>query len=167
VGFKNGTDGNTKIAIDGILAAAASHHFLSVTKFGNAAIIKTAGNPFCHLILRGGAEPNYHPAAVRAAVGSLAKANLPPRLMVDCSHANSQKDFRRQVQVVDSIADQLRSGSRDIFAVMIESHLQEGNQSPDTRPLRYGVSITDACLGWEATREQLQKLAEAQRQRRG
>jgi 3-deoxy-7-phosphoheptulonate synthase len=166
VGFKNGTDGNIKIAIDGVQAAAASHHFLSVTKFGNAAIIKTAGNAYCHLILRGGNQPNYSPADVQQAREALAAAGLPQKLMIDCSHANSHKDFRRQPDVVDSVAAQLKDGDDAIFAVMIESHLNEGNQPVDGEELAYGVSITDACLGWDDTVAQLEKLATAQRARK-
>ncbi len=166
VGFKNGTDGNIKIALDGIEAAAASHHFLSVTKFGNAAIIKTAGNPYCHLILRGGASPNYESRHVTAAADALVAAGLPRHIMVDCSHANSNKDYRRQPEVVDSVVEQLTNGGDAIFAVMIESHLNEGKQALGAGELAYGVSITDGCIGWDDTVAQLDKLAAAQRQRR-
>lgn len=167
VGFKNGTDGNIKIAVDGIQAAAASHHFLSVTKFGNAAIIKTAGNAACHLILRGGTAPNYEARHVQAAAAALRDKQLPERIMIDCSHANAAKDFRRQPTVVDSIVEQLGNGEDAIFAVMLESHLNEGRQDLGSGDLAYGVSITDPCLGWEDTVAQLEKLALAQRLRRG
>jgi 3-deoxy-7-phosphoheptulonate synthase len=161
VGFKNGTDGNVKVAIDGIQAAAASHHFLSVTKFGNAAIIKTAGNPSCHVILRGGATPNYDAESVEATATALAEAGLPQRIMIDCSHANSNKDYRQQPAVVDSIVEQLQAGDSAIFAVMIESHLNEGKQALGSGELAYGVSITDGCIGWEDTVAQIEKLAAA------
>lgn len=161
VGFKNGTDGNVQVAIDGIQAAAASHHFLSVTKFGNAAIIKTAGNPYCHTILRGGAEPNYDSPQVRKTRTALAAAGLPERIMIDCSHANSNKDYRRQPLVIDSICQQLLDGESAIFATMIESHINEGKQTLSDAPLAYGVSITDGCIGWADTVIQLEKLASA------
>ena len=161
VGFKNGTDGNVKVAIDGIQAAAASHHFLSVTKFGNAAIIKTAGNPACHVILRGGSTPNHDAKSVAETAAALAAAGLPQRIMIDCSHANSNKDYRQQPAVVDSIVEQLQAGDSAIFAVMIESHLNEGKQALGSGELTYGVSITDGCIGWEDTVAQIEKLAAA------
>jgi 3-deoxy-7-phosphoheptulonate synthase len=160
VGFKNGTEGNVQIAVDAIRAAGASHHFLSVTKTGTAAIVKTAGNPDCHLILRGGLKPNYDAASVREAELLLENAGLTSGLMVDCSHANSQKDHAKQIGVCQSIVDQRRAGSSAIKGVMIESHLVGGNQpigAPDE--LTYGKSITDACLGWADSEMLLEALA--------
>lgn len=162
VGFKNGTDGNLKIAIDAIGAAGHPHHFLSVTKTGHSAIVHTVGNTDCHVILRGGKEPNYDSEHVRAAAQELAKAGMPTKMMVDCSHANSRKDFRRQKEVAQDIAVQLAAGENDIMGVMVESHLVEGRQD---KPEVYGQSITDACIGWDATEEVLELLAKANRHR--
>ena len=167
VGFKNGTDGNLRIAIDAIRAAAAPHHFLSVTKFGHSAIVSTGGNPDCHAILRGGKEPNYDANHVRAATADLAAAGLPEKLMVDFSHANSRKDFRRQMEVNQDICSQVAEGNHAIFGVMVESHLVEGRQDPKPdQPLAYGQSITDACIGWDDSEKLLSHLAEAVAQRR-
>ena len=162
VGFKNGTDGNLKIAIDAIGAASHPHHFLSVTKAGHSAIVHTAGNPDCHVILRGGKEPNYSAEHVRDAVTQLTKAGVSPRLMVDCSHANSRKDYTRQMEVAQDVAAQIRNGEQNIMGVMVESHLVEGRQD---KPETYGQSITDACIGWDTTEELLALLADAQRSR--
>ena len=162
VGFKNGTDGNLKIAIDAIGAASHPHHFLSVTKAGHSAIVHTAGNPDCHVILRGGKEPNYSAEHVRDAVAQLTKAGVSPRLMVDCSHANSRKDYTRQMEVAQDVAAQIRNGEQNIMGVMVESHLVEGRQD---KPETYGQSITDACIGWDTTEEMLALLAEAVRNR--
>ena len=162
VGFKNGTDGNLKIAIDAIGAASHPHHFLSVTKAGHSAIVHTAGNPDCHVILRGGKEPNYSAEHVRDAVAQLIKAGVSPRLMVDCSHANSRKDYTRQMEVAQDVAAQIRNGEQNIMGVMVESHLVEGRQD---KPETYGQSITDACIGWETTEEMLALLADAVRNR--
>jgi 3-deoxy-7-phosphoheptulonate synthase len=170
VGFKNGTDGNTQIAIDAIQAASHPHQFLSVTKQGLSAIVATRGNPDCHLILRGGSgEPNYDADSVAKAVATLEKAKLPPRLMIDCSHGNSKKDPARQPAVVRDIAEQItgKGGGRSISGVMVESHLVGGRQ--DAKPgkkLTYGQSITDACLGWVDTVPTLKLLADAVRERR-
>ena len=160
IGFKNGTEGNIQIAVDAIRAAAASHHFLSVTKTGAAAIVKTTGNADCHLILRGGLKPNYDTASLREAELLLENAGLNTGLMVDCSHANSQKDHAKQISVCQSIVDQRRSGDCPVRGVMIESHLVGGNQ-PIAAPnkLTYGKSITDACLGWTDTEMLLDALA--------
>lgn len=167
VGFKNGTDGNVQIALDAIGAARHPHHFLSVTKQGISAIVKTSGNISCHLILRGGSQgPNYHPGSVGAAAAKLGEAGLPRRVMVDCSHGNSDKDHRRQPAVGRDVAAQVAGGSRDIFGVMLESHLVEGNQKLGTGELVYGQSVTDACMGWEATVGVLEELAGAVAQRR-
>ena len=162
VGFKNGTDGNLKIAIDAIGAASHPHHFLSVTKAGHSAIVHTAGNPDCHVILRGGKEPNYSAEHVRDAVAQLIKAGVSPRLMVDCSHANSRKDYTRQMEVAQDVAAQIRNGEQNIMGVMVESHLVEGRQD---KPETYGQSITDACIGWDTTEELLALMAEANRGR--
>ncbi|OAM26716.1 3-deoxy-7-phosphoheptulonate synthase [Eikenella longinqua] len=162
VGFKNGTDGNLKIAIDAIGAASHPHHFLSVTKAGHSAIVHTAGNPDCHVILRGGKEPNYSSEHVKAAVAQLAKAGVTPKLMVDFSHANSRKDYTRQMEVARDVAAQLQNGEQNIMGIMVESHLVEGRQD---KPETYGQSITDACIGWDTTEELLALMAEANRGR--
>ena len=160
VGFKNGTDGNLKIAIDAISAASHPHHFLSVTKAGHSAIVHTAGNPDCHVILRGGKEPNYSAEHVKAAAEQLAKAGVTPKLMVDFSHANSRKDYTRQMEVARDVAAQLQNGEQNIMGIMVESHLVEGRQD---KPETYGQSITDACIGWNTTEELLALMAEANR----
>jgi len=167
VGFKNGTDGNVKIAVDALLAARQKHHFLSVHKSGQVAIVETRGNDDCHIILRGGKAPNYDSDSVRAACAQLARAELPERLMIDCSHANASKDFRRQAEVAADIGRQIQGGERRIVGVMVESHLQEGRQdlAPD-RALAFGQSITDACLGWDDSVKLLDVLAAAVRERR-
>jgi 3-deoxy-7-phosphoheptulonate synthase len=168
VGFKNGTSGNVQIAVDAVRSAAEPHRFLSVTKQGLAAIVATRGNQHCHVILRGGRSgPNFSPESVNEAAQALSKASLRPALMVDCSHANSQKDHRNQVKVAESLAAQVSSGSLAVFGVMIESNLVEGRQdvAPGV-PLRHGQSITDACLGFEQTRPVLELLASAVRARR-
>jgi len=171
IGFKNGTDGNIKIATDAIQAAAGGHHFLSVHKNGQVAIVQTKGNKDCHIILRGGKAPNYDAASVDAACQELEKAKLPPRLMVDCSHANSSKQHERQIDVTQDIAKQIRSGSHHVFGVMIESHLQGGAQKftpgkDDIAQLEFGKSITDACLGWDDSMACLKVLSEAVAARR-
>jgi 3-deoxy-7-phosphoheptulonate synthase len=167
VGFKNGTDGNTQIAIDAIQAASHPHQFLSVTKQGLSAIVVTRGNPDCHVILRGSsAGPNHGREDVARAVAALEKAKLPVRLMVDCSHGNSRKDPTRQPAVVRDVAAQLSAASQ-IFGVMIESHLVGGRQDRvPGKPLVYGQSITDACLAWDDTVPALRELAAAVRARR-
>jgi 3-deoxy-7-phosphoheptulonate synthase len=167
VGFKNGTDGNIKIAVDAIKAAAAPHHFLSVTKGGHSAIVATEGNRDCHLILRGGKQPNYDAAHVAAACAELAASGLAERVMIDFSHANSSKQFARQMNVGADVAAQLAGGERRVVGVMIESHIDEGRQDlVPGQPLRYGVSITDACIGFAHTETLLEDLAAAVRQRR-
>ena len=171
IGFKNGTDGNIKIATDAIQAAAGGHHFLSVHKNGQVAIVQTKGNKDCHIILRGGKAPNYDAASVTAACQELEKAKLPTRLMVDCSHANSSKQHERQIDVTQDIAKQIRSGSHHVFGVMIESHLQSGAQkftpgNDDIGQLEFGKSITDACLGWDDSATCLKVLSEAVAARR-
>jgi len=167
VGFKNGTDGNVRIAVDALLAARQKHHFLSVHKSGQVAIVETRGNDDCHIILRGGKAPNYDAESVAIACAELAKAGLPERLMIDCSHANAAKQYKRQLDVARDIAGQLHKGERRIVGVMVESHLVEGRQdaAPGER-LTFGKSITDACLGWEDSAALLQVLADAVKKRR-
>ena len=167
VGFKNGTDGNTRIAADAIRAAQAPHHFLSVTKGGHSAIVSTAGNEDCHIILRGGARPNYDATSVDAAAKTLAEAGIPARLMIDFSHGNSSKKPENQLKVGEDVARQIAGGDDRIFGIMAESHLKAGRQ--DLLPgklLVYGQSITDGCLGWEDSRKLLDSLAETVRKRR-
>jgi len=171
IGFKNGTDGNIRIAIDAIQAAARPHHFLSVHKNGQVAIVETRGNKDCHVILRGGRAPNYDAASIAAACKEIEAAKLPCTLMVDCSHANSSKDHARQIEVARDIAGQLAKGNRCIFGVMVESHLQPGAQKfsagkDDPSKLAYGQSITDACLGWDDSVRVLETLSEAVARRR-
>ncbi|MEN9366806.1 MAG: hypothetical protein RL489_1164 [Pseudomonadota bacterium] len=166
IGFKNGTDGNIRIATDAIQAAARPHHFLSVHKNGQVAIVETKGNTDCHVILRGGKAPNYDAASVAAACKDLEAAKLPATLMVDCSHANSSKQHERQVVVARDIADQIAAGGRSVFGVMVESHLKAGAQkfSPgkdDASKLEYGRSITDACIGWDDSEQVLEILHQA------
>ncbi|MDO8904155.1 3-deoxy-7-phosphoheptulonate synthase [Hydrogenophaga sp.] len=164
IGFKNGTDGNIKIATDAIQAAARGHHFLSVHKNGQVAIVQTNGNKDCHVILRGGKTPNYDAASVAASVKELEAAKLPNRLMVDCSHANSSKQHEKQLEVARDIAGQIAAGSRSVFGVMIESHIEAGAQKftpgkDDIGKLNYGQSITDACLGWDDSLQALDALS--------
>ena len=171
IGFKNGTDGNVKVAIDAIQAAMRAHHFLGVHKNGGVAMVRTRGNPDGHVILRGGRVPNYDADSVAAACEALAGAGLAPRLMVDCSHANSAKRHERQLEVARELADQVARGSRRVFGTMIESHLEPGAQSfapgrDDPATLQRGQSITDACLGWSQTVEALEALADAVATRR-
>lgn len=167
VGFKNGTDGNVKIAVDALRAAAVPHSFLSVTKGGHSAIVETKGNEDCHIILRGGSEPNYDASSVSDAARQLGEAGLPARIMVDFSHSNSSKQHERQVEVGHSIAQQVSEGDSRIFGVMIESHLKGGRQDlVPGQELIYGMSITDACIAWEDSVGVLEELSEAVEQRR-
>lgn len=167
VGFKNGTDGSLKIAIDAINAAGRPHNFLSLTKSGHSAIFATTGNDDCHIILRGGKAPNYDAASVDAAAKDLLAADLPARLMIDFSHANSQKDFQKQMEVGTDVARQIAAGDERIMGAMIESHIKPGRQDVvEGKDLVYGQSITDACLGWEDSDQLLHMLADAVRQRR-
>lgn len=167
VGFKNGTDGNVRIAVDAIKAASQPHFFLSVTKGGHSAIVSTCGNEDCHVILRGGKEPNYDAHSVEMACQELAKAGLAQRLMIDASHANSRKKCENQVLVINDIAGQLDNGDDRIVGVMVESNLLDGRQDlvPGV-PLVYGRSITDACVSWETSVEMLERLAAAVQERR-
>ena len=171
IGFKNGTDGNIRIATDAIQAAAGGHHFLSVHKNGQVAIVQTNGNPDCHVILRGGKAPNYDAASVAAACKELEQAKLPATLMVDCSHANSSKQHEKQLEVARDIGAQLAAGSTCVFGVMVESHLNAGAQKftpgkDDAAKLAYGQSITDACLGWDDSLASLEVLSAAVKARR-
>ena len=167
VGFKNGTDGTVKVAIDAIGAANAPHHFLSVTKLGHSAIVSTAGNPDCHLILRGGKEPNYEATHVKAVTEMLTKAGITNKVMIDFSHANSSKQFNKQLEVCDDVCGQICNGESAIFGAMIESHLVEGRQDLiNGKAPVYGQSITDACIGWNDTEKVLHQLADAVAARR-
>jgi 3-deoxy-7-phosphoheptulonate synthase len=168
IGFKNGTDGGVQIAADAIVAAAASHAFMGMTKMGMAAIFETRGNDDAHVILRGGKKgPNYDAAGVEEACAALRKLGLREQVMVDCSHANSNKSHERQIEVAQDLANQLTDGDKRIVGVMIESHLEAGRQDlkPGV-PLARGVSITDACIGWAQTEPVLHTLAQAVRARR-
>jgi 3-deoxy-7-phosphoheptulonate synthase len=171
IGFKNGTDGNIKIATDAIQAAGRPHHFLSIHKNGQVSVVETKGNKDCHVILRGGKEPNYEAEHVKAACAELAAAKLPASLMIDLSHANSSKKHERQIIVADDIAKQIESGSHEIFGVMVESHLNDGAQKftpgkDDPNKLEYGKSITDACINWDDSVKVLERLATAVKKRR-
>jgi 3-deoxy-7-phosphoheptulonate synthase len=168
VGFKNGTDGGVQIAIDAVRAAAHPHRFIGVTEQGLAGIVATAGNPDCHVILRGGAAgPNYDAISVRKTLSALGDAGLPPRVMIDASHGNSEKDHRRQPLVVREVAAQIAQGETGIIGMMMESFLIDGRQElSDPSRLVYGQSITDACMGWDASVPVLQELAAAVRGRR-
>ncbi len=167
VGFKNGTNGNVDIAVAAIQAASHPHHFLSVTKQSIAAIVATKGNPNCHVILRGSSQgPNFDAESVANAVRQLGQKKLVARLMVDCSHGNSRKDHTQQPVVASSIAEQIAAGSRSVFGIMLESHLEPGRQDLSAEDLQYGQSVTDACLGWDTTVPVLEELAQAVRTRR-
>jgi 3-deoxy-7-phosphoheptulonate synthase len=168
VGFKNGTDGNVQVAADALVACRSPHAFMGMTKMGQVAIFETAGNDDCHVILRGGTRgPNYSSEDIASACASLAKSGVLERVMVDCSHANSRKDYLKQVDVAHDLARQVAAGDPRIFGIMIESHLRAGRQDlkPGV-PLEPGVSITDACIGWEQTEQVLRDLARAARSRR-
>lgn len=166
VGFKNNTDGNIKVAVDAINAANHPHHFISITKEGIPSIIHTQGNQSCHIILRGANHtPNYDANSIREAVQLLKKANLIPRIMVDCSHGNSLKDYRRQAIVLNDVALQIKNGSKWICGVMLESNLIEGKQDLNSAHLIYGKSITDGCIGWEDSLQLLEMLALATKKR--
>jgi 3-deoxy-7-phosphoheptulonate synthase len=168
VGFKNGTDGTIKVAIDAINAAGAPHCFLSVTKWGHSAIVNTSGNGDCHIILRGGKEPNYSAAHVKEVKEGLVKAGLPAQVMIDFSHANSSKQYKKQMEVGADVCHQISGGEKAIIGVMIESHLVESNQNLESgEPLVYGKSVTDACIGWADTETVLRDLAQAVKVRRG
>ena len=163
VGFKNNVDGNLSVAVNAIRSASATHSFISVTEEGKVAVFRTAGNPHCHVILRGGKSPNFDQESVANCESELRKAGIAENIMIDCSHGNSQKDFRKQEQVLDDIAQQVVDGNRSIIGVMLESNLQEGNQPipDDPEEIRYGVSVTDACVGWDATEIMLRRFADS------
>ncbi len=168
VGFKNSTHGDTKVAIDGVLTARQPHWFPGVTKQGVVAILQTGGNDTCHVILRGGSRtgPNYQADRIAEVCAKLGAHGLPPRVMVDCSHGNSQRDYRRQSEVASELGRQIAAGSRQVFGVMLESHLVEGRQDCQAgRPLTYGQSITDACISIDETERVLERLAGAQQAR--
>lgn len=166
IGFKNGTDGNTRIAIDAIRAAQASHMFLSPDKQGQMTIYQTSGNPYGHVIMRGGKQPNYHAEDIAAACAALSEHQLAPHLVIDFSHGNSQKKHRQQLAVCDDVCNQIAEGSRAIVGIMAESFLEEGSQSMVAgKPLVYGQSITDACLHWNDTVVLLNKLSTAVKSR--
>jgi 3-deoxy-7-phosphoheptulonate synthase len=165
VGFKNGTDGGVQVAADAVVSARAAHSFMGMTKMGVAAIFETRGNLHGHVILRGGKAPNYDAVSVQAACDVLRKAGLPEQVMVDCSHANSAKQHRRQIEVAAELARRIEGGDRRITGVMVESHLHEGRQDLGAG-LRHGVSITDACIGWDDTAPLLRSLAAAVKARR-
>jgi len=168
VGFKNSTDGGFKIAIDAVKAASSPHVFMSLNKEGHSAIFSTRGNHDCHIILRGGRQPNYDAKSIQHAAEQLEQYGLQPAMMVDCSHANSMKDYHRQVEVCNNVASQIAGGENRIMGVMLESNLIEGRQDVTPgQPLTYGQSVTDACISWEATESCLRDLAEAVRKRRG
>ena len=167
VGFKNGTNGNVKIAVDAVQAAAHGHHFLSVTKDGRTAVVTTTGNRDCHVILRGGRETNYDAQSIADAAGLLEQSGLSARLMVDASHANSGKKAENQPRVIEALANQIEAGDRRILGVMVESHLVAGRQDVIAgKSLVYGQSITDACIGWHDSIAVLERLDRAVRQRR-
>lgn len=167
VGFKNGTDGNVRIALDAVLSASQPHHFLAVTKLGRSAIAATSGNEDCHIILRGGKSPNYDAASVDAACAEAEKSGVSPFLMVDASHANSGKKPENQPIVVENVARQIEAGERRVIGLMIESHLVAGRQDiAPGRPLVYGQSVTDGCIGWEQSLQALERLASAVEARR-
>jgi 3-deoxy-7-phosphoheptulonate synthase len=166
VGFKNGTDGTIKIAIDAIGSASAAHHFLSVTKYGHSAIVETTGNEDCHIILRGGKTTNFDADSVKSVTEQLKSSSLNSKIMIDFSHGNSSKKFANQMLVCQDVCQQIAGGNDDIFGVMVESHLVEGRQ--DLIPgeaLTYGQSITDACIGWQDTEKLLAQLDQAVAQR--
>ncbi len=167
VGFKNGTDGGLKVAVDAIQAASRPHVFMSLTKQGRSAIFSTTGNDDCHIILRGGKKPNYDAEHVKLAVEQLSASDQNTHLMIDCSHGNSEKDHTKQLSVCRNVAEQIKGGNKNIMGVMLESHLVAGRQDVgDSSDLTYGQSITDACIAWDETEILLRELAEAVKARR-
>jgi len=159
IGFKNGTDGNLQIAIDAMKAAQHPHSFLGINREGLTSIVQTQGNPDVHMVLRGGKKPNYSPEDIKKAEEMLVRAGLTPTVMVDCSHGNSEKDYTKQPAVMQNVIDQIVAGNRSISGVMIESYLEGGNQplAKDRSTLKYGVSVTDSCIGWDTTEEMLRE----------
>lgn len=162
VGFKNGTDGNVDIAVNAMGAAAAPHSFMGINEKGQVTVLNTKGNPDAHLILRGGKQPNYYPEDVAAAQAEMEKVGYNPAIVVDCSHANTNKDYRRQGQVAFNILEQIENGNQNIVGLMLESHLNAGNQklTADLSELKYGVSITDACIDWQETEQLIKTYAQ-------
>lgn len=162
VGFKNGTDGNIGIAINALKSVQAPHNFVSIDPDGKVAVVSTKGNPNTHIILRGGKGPNYSEKHIAEYENLLKKANLDANIMVDCSHANSNKDANNQPLVLNNIASQIENGNKSIFGIMIESNLAHGNQKipADISTLKYGVSVTDECIGWETTEQSLREFAD-------
>jgi len=157
VGLKNATDGSIQVALNGIKSARTSHHFLGIDQNGQTAVFRTTGNPYAHIVLRGGSKPNYDAASIAACEKALAEAGLPVNIVVDCSHGNSNKDYRLQPTAFNAVIDQIEAGNRSVVGFMLESHLNEGNQpvQKDRSKLKYGVSITDACINWVTTEELL------------
>jgi 3-deoxy-7-phosphoheptulonate synthase len=160
VGFKNGTDGSLATAINAMRAAAMSHRFLGINQAGQVSLLQTRGNPDGHVILRGGKQPNYHREDILDCELQMAKAGLNAALMIDCSHGNSNKDYRRQTEVAQSVLSQIKEGNRSIIGLMLESHINEGNQSSDQprSAMQYGVSVTDACINWQSTDTLLRQM---------
>jgi 3-deoxy-7-phosphoheptulonate synthase len=157
VGLKNATDGGVQIAINGIKSSRAQHHFLGINQDGRTAVVRTTGNPYAHIVLRGGSKPNYDAASIRACERALANENLPVNIVVDCSHGNSNKDYRLQPASFRDVIRQVEAGNKSVVGLMLESNLKEGSQPipKDLTRLKYGVSITDACIDWETTEELL------------
>ena len=159
MGFKNGTDGNIDVAINASNSASSPHNFLGINTHGSVALFKTRGNPHGHIILRGGKTPNYDSVQIAMLEQQFKQLNMQPRFVIDCSHGNSQKDYKRQPLVLRNVIDQIRQGNQSIIGVMLESNLNEGNQqlSSDLRELKYGVSVTDACINWQTTADLLEE----------
>ena len=157
VGFKNATDGSIQVALNGIKAARSSHHFLGIDQNGQTAVFRTTGNPYAHIVLRGGVKPNYDLVSLKQCEKALAEANLPTNIVVDCSHGNSNKDYRLQPKAFENVLGQVERGNQSVAGLMVESNLHEGNQPlvKDHSKLKYGVSITDACINWVTTEELL------------
>ena len=157
VGFKNATDGSIQVALNGIKSARSSHHFLGIDQNGQTAVFRTTGNPYAHIVLRGGSKPNYDPASIAACEKSLTDAGLPVNIVVDCSHGNSNKDYNLQPVAFNNVLEQIEEGNKSVVGFMLESNLHEGNQplQKDRSKLRYGISITDACINWITTEELL------------
>jgi len=162
IGFKNNIDGSLMVAVNAIRSASANNSFISITEAGKAAVFRTRGNPHCHVILRGGKTPNYEKASVEACEQELSKAGLPNNIMIDCSHGNSRKDAANQSLVLDSVSEQITAGNESIIGIMLESNINEGNQPipDDLEDIKYGVSITDACINWESTEALLRQFAQ-------
>lgn len=167
VGFKNGTDGSLSVAINAIKSSRESHHFLGLNDGGRVTVYETRGNQYTHVVLRGGTKPNYDTKSVKSCESKLEKENLPKRIMIDCSHGNTNKDYTLQPKVADNCINQVLKSNQSIIGFMLESNIEEGNQkiTPDLKDLKYGVSLTDACINWESTEKLLLRLAEKLRKR--